>query len=58
VVDYAAYLASILKERDLRQSDITITPVARHGNLDARYRGTDPALKPIVHARPHDVRVV
>ena len=45
---YAAYLASVLKDAGFADSDITITPVDDTATLMARYRGTDPKLKPIV----------
>ena len=48
VAPYAAYLASVLKQAGFAGEDITITPVGDTSSLMARYRGSDPKLKPIV----------
>ena len=48
VPGYAAYLASILKEAGFAPGDIEIAPVGDTAALIARYRGSDPKLKPIV----------
>jgi acetylornithine deacetylase/succinyl-diaminopimelate desuccinylase-like protein len=48
VPSYAAYLASVLKEAGFAESDVTITPVGETATLMARYRGSNPSLKPIV----------
>ena len=45
---YAAYLAEVLKEGGFAPGDITITPFEETAYLVARYRGTNPAAKPIV----------
>lgn len=45
---YAAYLAGLLQDAGLAAEDITIAPHGETATLVARYRGTDPAAKPIV----------
>lgn len=52
---YAAYLAGVLKDGGFAAGDITITPYGETATLVARYRGTDPAAKPIVIAGHMDV---
>jgi acetylornithine deacetylase/succinyl-diaminopimelate desuccinylase-like protein len=48
VAPYAAYLASVLKQAGFAEGDITVAPVGDTATLTARYRGSDPKLKPIV----------
>lgn len=48
VAPYAAYLASVLKASGFADGDVAITPVGDTATLMARYRGSDPTLKPIV----------
>jgi len=45
---YAAYLKSILVQAGFAPEDVTVTPMAGTARLVARYRGADPARKPIV----------
>jgi acetylornithine deacetylase/succinyl-diaminopimelate desuccinylase-like protein len=45
---YAAYLASVLKKAGYADADLEVTPIGETATLVARYRGSDPALKPIV----------
>jgi acetylornithine deacetylase/succinyl-diaminopimelate desuccinylase-like protein len=52
---YAAYLAGVLKDGGFAAEDLTITPYGETATLVARYRGTDPAAKPIVIAGHMDV---
>ncbi|MEX1993957.1 MAG: M20/M25/M40 family metallo-hydrolase [Steroidobacteraceae bacterium] len=52
---YAAYLAGVLREAGIAAEDITIAPHGETATLVARYRGTDPAAKPIVIAGHMDV---
>ena len=52
---YAAYLAGVLKDGGFAAEDITITPYGETATLVARYRGRDPAAKPIVIAGHMDV---
>ncbi len=52
---YAEYLAGVLRDGGFAASDITITPFEDTAVLTARYRGTDPSLKPIVLAAHMDV---
>ncbi|MFZ2508436.1 MAG: M20/M25/M40 family metallo-hydrolase [Steroidobacteraceae bacterium] len=52
---YAAYLAGVLTEGGFKPADITITPFEETAFLVARYRGTDPAAKPIVIGGHMDV---
>jgi acetylornithine deacetylase/succinyl-diaminopimelate desuccinylase-like protein len=55
VTAYAEYLAGELKAHGFAAEDITITPRGETATLTARYRGTDPALKPILVASHMDV---
>jgi acetylornithine deacetylase/succinyl-diaminopimelate desuccinylase-like protein len=52
---YAEYLAGELKAHGFAADDITITPRGETATLTARYRGTDPSLKPILLAAHMDV---
>ena len=52
---YAAYLAGVLKDGGFAAEDITITPYGETATLVARYRGTDPAAKPILVGGHMDV---
>ena len=52
---YAEYLAGELKAHGFAPEDITITPRGETASLTARYRGTDPKLKPILVASHMDV---
>jgi len=52
---YAAYLAGVLAEGGFEPADITITPMGETAFLVARYRGKDPAAKPIVISGHMDV---
>jgi acetylornithine deacetylase/succinyl-diaminopimelate desuccinylase-like protein len=52
---YAAYLAGVLNDGGFAAEDITITPYGETATLVARYRGTDPAAKPIVIGGHMDV---
>lgn len=52
---YAAYLSGVLQDGGFAAEDITITPYGETATLVARYRGTDPAAKPIVIAGHMDV---
>jgi len=45
---YAAYLAGLLQDAGIAAEDVTIAPHGETATLVARYRGTDPAAKPIV----------
>lgn len=45
---YGDYLASILRQAGFADADIEVTPVGDTATLVARYRGTDPARKPIL----------
>ena len=49
---YAEYLAGELRAHGFAAEDITITPRGETATLTARYRGTDPTLKPILIASP------
>ena len=59
---YAAYLKDVLVKSGFRPEDVKIEPVAGSAVLTARYRGSDPAKKPIlvidhmdvVEAKPAD----
>ncbi|MBM5810935.1 MAG: M20/M25/M40 family metallo-hydrolase [Gammaproteobacteria bacterium] len=52
---YAEYLAGVLRAGGFAAADITITPFEDTAVLTARYRGTNPALKPLVLAAHMDV---
>ena len=52
---YAAYLSGLLQDAGIAAADITIAPHGETATLVARYRGTDPAAKPIVIAGHMDV---
>jgi acetylornithine deacetylase/succinyl-diaminopimelate desuccinylase-like protein len=52
---YAAYLAGLLRDGSFAAEDVTITPHGETATLVARYRGTDPAAKPIVIGGHMDV---
>lgn len=52
---YAAYLAGVLREGGFASEDITITPHGETATLVARYRGNDPAAKPILIGGHMDV---
>lgn len=52
---YAAYLAGVLKDGGFAAEDITITPHGETATLVARYRGKDPAAKPILIGGHMDV---
>lgn len=52
---YAEYLAGVLRAGGFAAADITITPFEDTAVLTARYRGTDPVLKPLVLAAHMDV---
>jgi acetylornithine deacetylase/succinyl-diaminopimelate desuccinylase-like protein len=52
---YAEYLAGELRNGGFAAADITITPRGETATLTARYRGTDPALKPILVSSHMDV---
>ena len=52
---YAEYIAGELKAHGFAAADITIMPRGETATLTARYRGTDPSLKPILLAAHMDV---
>lgn len=52
---YAAYLAGVLREGGFAADDIAITPHGETATLVARYRGKDPAAKPILIGGHMDV---
>lgn len=52
---YAAYLAGELRAHGFAAEDITITPRGETATLVARYRGSDPTLKPILVSSHMDV---
>ncbi len=52
---YAEYLAAELKAHGFAAEDIAITPRGETATLTARYRGSDPSLKPILVASHMDV---
>jgi acetylornithine deacetylase/succinyl-diaminopimelate desuccinylase-like protein len=52
---YAEYLAGMLKAHGFAAEDIMITPRGETATLTARFRGTDPALKPILVGSHMDV---
>jgi len=52
---YAEYLAGVLKAHGFAAEDITITPRGETATMTARFRGTDPSLKPILVASHMDV---
>jgi len=52
---YAEYIAGELKAHGFAAGDIRITPRGETATLTARYRGTDPGLKPILLAAHMDV---
>ena len=52
---YAEFLAGELKAHGFAAEDITITPRGETATLVARFRGTDPTLKPILIASHMDV---
>jgi acetylornithine deacetylase/succinyl-diaminopimelate desuccinylase-like protein len=52
---YAEYLAGELKAYGFAAEDITLTPRGETATLTARYRGTNPELKPILVASHMDV---
>lgn len=51
----AAYLKSVLVAGGFADGDVTVTPLEDTAYLVARYRGTDPAAKPIVVSGHIDV---
>jgi acetylornithine deacetylase/succinyl-diaminopimelate desuccinylase-like protein len=52
---YAAWLAGLLQDAGIAAEDITITPHGETATLVARFRGTEPAAKPIVMIGHMDV---
>jgi acetylornithine deacetylase/succinyl-diaminopimelate desuccinylase-like protein len=52
---YAEYLAGQLKAHGFAAEDIVITPRGETATLTARFRGSDPALKPILVSSHMDV---
>jgi acetylornithine deacetylase/succinyl-diaminopimelate desuccinylase-like protein len=52
---YAEYLAGELRAHGFAAEDITITPRGETATLVARFRGSDPSLKPILLASHMDV---
>jgi len=52
---FAEYLAGELRAHGFAAEDIVITPRGETATLTARFRGTDPALKPILVASHMDV---
>ncbi len=52
---YAGYLAAELRAHGFAAEDIVITPRGETATLTARFRGTDPSLKPILVASHMDV---
>jgi carboxypeptidase PM20D1 len=52
---YAEYIAGELKARGFAADDIKITPRGETATLTARWRGSDPKLKPILLASHMDV---
>jgi acetylornithine deacetylase/succinyl-diaminopimelate desuccinylase-like protein len=52
---YAEYLAGELRANGFAAEDIVITPRGETATLTARFRGTDPELKPILVASHMDV---
>ncbi len=52
---YAAYLKGVLQAGGFAAEDITITPFGETAMFLARYRGTDPAAKPILIGGHMDV---
>src|SRR5205814_797870 len=48
VKPYAEYLKTVLVQAGFKPEDVEVRPVAGSSVLIARYRGTDPAKKPIV----------
>jgi len=52
---YAEYLAGELRAHGFAAEDITITPRGETATLVARFRGTDPTLKPLLIASHMDV---
>lgn len=52
---YAAYLAGVLQDGGFAAEDIAITRYGETATLVARYRGTDPAAKPILVGGHMDV---
>lgn len=52
---YAEYLAGVLQAHGFEAGDITITPRGGTATMTARFRGTDPSLKPILVASHMDV---
>jgi acetylornithine deacetylase/succinyl-diaminopimelate desuccinylase-like protein len=52
---YAAYLAEQLKAHGFAAEDIEVTPMGETATLTARFRGTDPKLKPLLVASHMDV---
>jgi acetylornithine deacetylase/succinyl-diaminopimelate desuccinylase-like protein len=52
---YAGYLAAELRAHGFAAEDIVITPRGDTATLTARFRGTDPALKPILVGSHMDV---
>jgi len=52
---YAEYLAGQLKAHGFAAEDIVITPRGETATLTARFRGTDPSLKPLLVSSHMDV---
>ena len=52
---HAEYLAGVLQAHGFEAGDIAITPRGGTATLTARFRGTDPSLKPILVASHMDV---
>jgi len=52
---YAEYLAGELRAHGFAAEDITVTPRGETATLVARYRGNDPALKPLLISSHMDV---
>ncbi|WP_082635228.1 M20/M25/M40 family metallo-hydrolase [Sphingobium baderi] len=51
----AAYYASVLKDAGFADKDIEITPIGETATFAATWRGTDPALKPLLMIGHMDV---
>jgi acetylornithine deacetylase/succinyl-diaminopimelate desuccinylase-like protein len=52
---YADYLKSVLMKGGFSASDILFTPIGETGTLELTWKGSDPALKPIVISDHMDV---
>ncbi len=52
---YAAYLKGVLVKGGFAPSDVVFTPIGETGTLEAKWKGSDPSLKPIVISDHMDV---